>query len=120
MRNGITRLMQGMALAALTLAPAGGAQAATHWLNGTVGAVSCVAAGGYCSVILTSTPPAAGRPTCAGTDPSLVINTATAAGDGALKLVLAAKAAGWSISLHGKGTCVVNTFQEDLDWVQVQ
>jgi hypothetical protein len=59
-----------------------------------------------------------GMPTCAGTDTTYTINVTTGAGAETLRLILAAKAAGWNMNLYGKGTCTNNTYQEDLDYAQ--
>ena len=72
----------------------------------------------YCSVTLASTAPAA--PACATNGPSMTIPlTNNDNGQSMLKLILAAKAANWQITLGGTGACATMGTQEDIAMVQV-
>ena len=102
----------------LSLAPIRANASASSWMNGTVQYVSCVPAGGYCSVSLSST----GRthiPACAHGDNSYVISLVNSGGGDVVRLLLSAKGAGWTVGLFGKGTCAIDGFQENIDYVQV-
>lgn len=91
---------------------------ATTWSNGQVSYVSCVAGAAYCSVTLSSSPPT--PPSCANNAPSMTIplvNNQNA--EQMLKVILAAKAAGWTVTLIGSDSCVTNSSQEDISMVQV-
>lgn len=91
---------------------------ASTWSNGNVAYVSCLTGQAYCSVTLTSPPPAA--PSCATNAPSMTIPLANNQnGHEMLKVLLAAKAATWSVTLTGSGMCTTASTQEDIAMVQV-
>jgi hypothetical protein len=104
-------------VALLTLSHARLAQAST-WSNSSVSYVSCIAGVSYCSVTLASTAPK--QATCATGGPSMTVPLANNDnGKDMFKLLLAAKAAGWQVSLIGTGACTTLGTQEDIAMVQV-
>ena len=93
----------------------------TSWLNGTVSNIVCVNGQTACSFTLSGSR-AIGPPTCANSDPTYAFIANTSVGDSILKLLLAAKAAGWKINAYGRNSCTTtygNGYQEDLDYLQL-
>ena len=89
--------------------------------SGSVANIVCVNGNNACAFTLTGSRTSS-QPSCAGSDPSYAFVVNTTAGQSTLKLLLAAKAAGWKINAYGRSTCSStygNGYQEDLDYVQL-
>lgn len=100
----------------------------TVWSGGTVTYLSCTV-GGVCGVALSTAAPTA-YPPCAGAAINTMnLNATSASGQAMLKILTAAKAAGWQVNLYGYsgssssnyGSCTLasGTGQEDISWAQV-
>ncbi len=113
--------MFGFALAVLC-APTAAQASDTSWLNGTVANIVCVnGQTAACSFTLSGSR-TIGPPACANSDATYAFVANTSVGDAILKLLLAAKAAGWKINAYGRNTCTTtfgNGYQEDLDYIQL-
>lgn len=101
--------------------PRGALASDTSWLGGTVSNIVCVNGTPSCSFTLSGSR-TIGPPSCANSDPTYAFIANTSVGDSILKLLLAAKAAGWKVNAYGRNTCTTtygNAYQEDLDYVQL-
>ena len=121
-RHAVFRSMVGYILTAACLCVPMRAYASdTSWLNSTVSNIVCVNGQIACSFTLNG-PRTIGPPTCANGDSTYAFIANTSVGDSILKLLLAAKAAGWKINAYGRNTCSTtygNGYQEDLDYLQL-
>ena len=103
------------------LEPAMARASDTSWLGGTVSNIVCVNGTPSCSFTLSGSR-TIGPPSCANSDPTYAFIANTSVGDSILKLLLAAKAAGWKVNAYGRNTCTTtygNAYQEDLDYIQL-
>jgi hypothetical protein len=119
-KRAIVCLMFGCALV-VQITPALAHASATSWLNGTVANIVCVNGQSSCSFTLSGSR-TVGPPSCANSDPTYAFVANTSVGDAILKLLLAAKAAGWKVNAYGRNTCTTtygNAYQEDLDYIQL-
>lgn len=91
---------------------------ASGQMTGTINYVSCYSGKHYCAVLMSSY---TGPATCPDgtTAGAMTVNLGSQSGIGQLKLILAAKASNWSITIFGAGTCNDALDQEDISYVQM-